>query len=69
VVRPKVVFAQSGAAFARAFDTLRALDPGLIFVTVDGAGEGAIPYAEAAGAEPTAAVEAARETLDHATVA
>ena len=69
VVRPKVVFAQSGAAFARAFATLRALDPGLIFVTVDGAGEGAIPYAEAAGAEPTAAVEAARETLDHATVA
>jgi feruloyl-CoA synthase len=66
-VRPKVVFAQAGAPFARAFDTLRALDPNLIFVTADGVG--GAPLSELTGTEPTAAVEAAREAIDHATVA
>lgn len=69
VVRPKVVFAQSGAMFERAFQTLREVDPGLVFVTADGEGEGAIPLSDLLATEPTAAVEAARETLGHETVA
>jgi len=69
VVRPKVVFAQSGAMFERAFQTLREVDPGLVFVTADGEGEGAIPLSDLLGTEPTPAVDAARETLSHATVA
>lgn len=67
-VRPRVVFAESAAQFARAFDTLRALDPDLVFVTVDG-GEGTIPFADLTATEPTAAVDAARAALTHATVA
>lgn len=67
-VRPKVVFAQAAAPFARAFDTLRALDPDLAFVTVDG-GEGTVAYADVIATEPTPAVDAARETIGHATVA
>ena len=67
-VKPKVVFAQSSEMFARAFETLRALDPGLKFVTVDG-GNGTVPLAELTGTTPTAAVEAARDALTHATVA
>ncbi|MFN3513948.1 MAG: AMP-binding protein [Phenylobacterium sp.] len=66
-VRPKVVFAQSGAMFERAFQTLREVDPDLVFVTVDGAG--GAPFAELAATEPTAAVEAARERLHHGVVA
>ena len=69
VVRPKVVFAQSGAMFERAFQTLREVDPGLVFVTADGEGEGAVPLSDLLATEPTAAVEAAREALGHATVA
>lgn len=68
-VKPRAVFAQSGEMYARAFETLRALDPSLVFITVDGKGEGAAAYAEVIATEPTAAVEAARETLGHATVA
>jgi feruloyl-CoA synthase len=66
-VKPKMVFAQSGAMFARAFDTLRALDPDLIFVTADG--EGGIPLSDLTSTAPTVAVEAARERLNHSTVA
>lgn len=44
-VRPRVVFAQSSAMFARAFETLKALDPSLTFVTVDGE-NGAVALAE-----------------------
>ncbi len=69
VVRPKVVFAQSGAMFERAFATLREQNPDLVFVTADGTGEGAIPLSELTAATPTAAVEAAREALGHPTVA
>jgi feruloyl-CoA synthase len=69
VVRPKVVFAQSGAMFERAFQTLREVDPDLVFVTADGEGEGAVPLSTLLATEPTAAVEAAREALGHATVA
>ena len=65
-VRPKVVFAQYGEMFARAFETLKAMDPDLVFVTVDG-GNGTTRAVGADATEPTAAVEAARETLDHTT--
>jgi feruloyl-CoA synthase len=67
-VRPKVVFAQTAAPFERAFATLRALDPSLTFVTVDG-GDGTTPLSELTGTEPTAAVEAAREGIGASTVA
>jgi feruloyl-CoA synthase len=67
-VRPKVVFAQNSEMFARAFATLKAQDPGLVFVTVDG-GNGTIPLSELTGTAPTSAVDAARERLGHATVA
>jgi len=69
VVRPQVVFAQSGTQFERAFQTLRETNPNLVFVTADGTGEGAIPLSELTGTAPTADVETARETLGHATVA
>lgn len=67
-VAPRVVFAQSGPMFAKALETLKALDPTLAVITADGA-PGTIPFAEVAGATPTAAVEAARQTLGPATVA
>jgi feruloyl-CoA synthase len=67
-VRPKVIFAQDSAMFARAFETLRSLDPSLRFVTVDG-GEGTTPLAELTGTEPTAAVAQALERVGHATTA
>lgn len=69
VVKPKVIFAQSGEMFQNAFNTLKAANPDLVFVTADGTGEGAIPLSELTGTTSTAAVEAARETLGHATVA
>lgn len=67
-VRPRVIFAENATQFARAFDTLRSLAPDLTFVTVDG-GEGTIAFADLAATESTAAVDAARESLTHATVA
>ena len=67
-VKPRVVFAQNAAMFARAFETLKALDPTLTFVSVDG-GAGTTALAELTVTPPTAAVEAARERIDHATVA
>ena len=69
VVKPKAVFAQSGAMFERAFQTLRETNPDLVFVTADGEGEGAIPLSDLLAAKPGPAVEAARETLGHSTVA
>ena len=67
-VAPRVVFAQSGALFAKALETLKAIDPTLVVITAD-ASEGTVAFADAAGATPTPAVEAARETLGPATVA
>ncbi|WP_293904259.1 AMP-binding protein [Phenylobacterium sp.] len=67
-VRPKVVFAEHSAQFERAFATLRALDPALTFVTVDG-GAGTTPLAELTATAPTAAVEVVRANIDHSTVA
>jgi len=73
VLRPRVVFAQSGDAYARAFQTLRTLYPGLIFVTADGSGdgssEGVVPLANLTTTAPTAAVQAARERLGPDSVA
>ncbi|AZS22779.1 MULTISPECIES: AMP-binding protein [unclassified Caulobacter] len=68
-VAPRVVFAQSGAMFAGALATLKALDPSLAVITADGAGEGAIAFSEVAGTVPTAAVATARETVGPETVA
>lgn len=67
-VKPRVVFAQSSEMFARAVETLKAIDPTLTFVTVDGA-NGTTALSELTATQPTAAVEAAREALTHATVA
>jgi feruloyl-CoA synthase len=67
-VRPRVVFIQSSAMFARAIETLKALDPTLTFVSVDGE-NGTTALSELTATEPTAAVEQARERIDHATVA
>lgn len=69
VVKPKVVFAQSGDQFERAFATLREQNPDLVFVTADGTGEGAIPLSELTATEPTAKVQEARERLGHPSVA
>ncbi len=68
VVKPKVVFAQSGTMFERAFDTLRTVDPDLEFVTVDGTA-GNLTLGEFIATKPTPAVDAARETLGHHSVA
>ena len=67
-VKPRVVFAQNSEMFARAFETLKAQDPTLRFVTVDG-GAGTTALFELTATAPTAAVEASREALNHATVA
>jgi len=67
-VAPRVVFAQSGAMFAKALESLKTIDPTLAVITADGA-DGTIAFAEVAGTTPTAAVEACRETLGPATVA
>ena len=67
-VAPRVVFAQNGAMFARALETLRALDPTIAVITADGA-EGTVSFAEVARTEPTPALAAARERLGPATVA
>jgi feruloyl-CoA synthase len=68
VVKPKVVFAQSGALYERAIATLRAMDPSLVFVTADGA-EGTVPLSEFTSTAPTKAVHEARERLGPDTVA
>ncbi|MDP9102734.1 MAG: AMP-binding protein, partial [Pseudomonadota bacterium] len=67
-VRPKVVFAQDSAQFARAFDTLSTVAPGLIFVTVDGGGD-TIPLSDLTATRPGSAVEVARDGVGHGTVA
>ena len=68
-VKPKIVYAQDAQMFARAFETLRALDPELVFVASAGAGDGILALSDLTSTEPTSAVEAAREGLAHATVA
>lgn len=67
-VKPRVVFAQNSEMFARAFETLKAQDPTLRFVTVDG-GAGTTALSELTATAPTVAVEASREALNHAAVA
>jgi feruloyl-CoA synthase len=68
IVRPKVVFAQNSGMFARAFETLRGLDPDLTFVTVDG-GAGTIALSELTSTTPTGALAEALEGVGHQTVA
>jgi len=68
VVKPKVIFAQSGAMYERAIATLRQMDPNLVFVTADAA-EGTIPLSDFTSTVPTQAVHEARERLGHDTVA
>jgi feruloyl-CoA synthase len=67
-VKPRVVFTQSSTMFARAIETLKTLDPTLTFVSVDGE-NGTTALSDLTATEPTAAVEQARERIDHATVA
>lgn len=67
-VKPKAVFAQDGAQFARAFETLRRLDPDLLFITADGSG-GSIPLSMLTETRPTKDVAAARDRLTHQSVA
>src|SRR5581483_3373221 len=67
-VRPKVVFAQDSGQFARAFETLRTLDPGLRFVSVDG-GNGTIALDVLTATPPRAAVAEALDRVGHATTA
>lgn len=67
MVRPRIVFAQQAAPFARAFQSLRALDPGLVFVTVDG-GDGTLPFADLTAPEPTPTVTAALAAIGHADI-
>ena len=54
VVKPRAVFAQSSAMFARAFETLKALDSSLTFISVDGE-NGTIALSELTSTEPTPA--------------
>lgn len=68
-VAPRVVFAQSGAMFAKALEVLKGLDPSLLIVTGDGTGEGAISYATVAATTPTPALKAALEGVGPGTVA
>ncbi len=68
-VKPKVVYAQDGAMFARAFETLKALDPSLRFVVSQGGGQGMHDISELLAVTPTPAVEASRARLGHADIA
>jgi feruloyl-CoA synthase len=68
VVRPKVVFAQHGTQFARAFVTLRSLDPTMVFVTVDGA-QDTTKLVELLATATNTQTAAARERITHQTVA
>jgi feruloyl-CoA synthase len=68
-VRPKVVFAQNGDAFSAALDRLKAGDPDLTVITVDGSYPGAVAFADVVATQPGAEVGAAMERLNHATVA
>jgi feruloyl-CoA synthase len=65
-LRPKVVFAQAGGPFARAFETLKGLDPEVALVTVDGVG--GMAFEDLTKTKPTAAVAAALEAVNHDTI-
>jgi len=68
MVRPKVVFAQNAEMFARAFATLRTLDPDLIAVSVNG-GEGSLAFSEVIGTSPTPQIASILDTVGHETTA
>ncbi|WP_225206557.1 AMP-binding protein [Novosphingobium huizhouense] len=66
-LKARIVFAQDSTQYARAIDTLRQLDPGLVVVTVDG-GNDTLAFADLAATEPTAAVGEALDKVAHASV-
>lgn len=66
-LRPKIVFAQDSEQYARAFRTLRDLDPTILCVSVDGAND-SVGFAELASPLPTAAVQDALDTVDHQSI-
>ena len=67
-VKPKVVFAQNSALFARALDTLKVLHPTLTLITVDG-GSDTLIFSDITATAPSSDVAAARDTLTHHSVA
>ena len=68
VIRPRLVFAQDAKPFAKALDALRALDPSLIVVTVDG-GAGTLALKSLTEVKPTAKIQAVMDALTPASVA
>ncbi len=66
-VGPRVVYAEQGAPFARAFETLRAMNPDIVFVTGDG--EGGLKLEALTATRATSDVDAAMDRLSHASVA
>jgi feruloyl-CoA synthase len=66
-VKPKVVYAEQGEPFTRAFETLKALDPNIEIVTGDGAA--GLSFADIKATTPTNEVEKAMKSLGHAHVA
>ncbi|MBZ6378360.1 MULTISPECIES: AMP-binding protein [Pacificimonas] len=62
MVRPKTVFVQDSAMFAKAIETLRGQGEQFEIISVDG-GEGTVPFADMAGTEPTPAVEEALNSI------
>lgn len=66
-LRPRVVFAQDAVLFERAFATLRALDPALIFITANGF-ETTLPFSALTSTPPTTAVGHALDRVDHARI-
>ena len=68
LLKPKVVFAQDSKLFARAFDTLRRMDPDVRIVTVDG-GDGTMPLSELTSTQPGPGVAEALDKVSHSTTA
>ncbi|ONF95389.1 AMP-binding protein [Sphingomonas jeddahensis] len=67
-VAPRVIFVQSGDAFAPALAEIRALRPDMLILSGDGTNN-SISLDQAAATPPTAALDEALGALDHSTVA
>jgi feruloyl-CoA synthase len=68
-LKPKVVFAHNGDAFAGALNALKGLDADLTVVTVEGGYPGAVPFAELTAAPAGPEVVEAMDRLGPQTVA
>ena len=68
VVKPRLVFVQDAKPFAKALEALRALDPKLTVVSVDG-GAGTLALKSLTEVKPKAKVVAAMDAMTPATVA